>query len=259
MKKIETPNFIAKNNKEYSFKLEVDNDPNDDSEYYIVGLYDNQENKIGGLTLANVTAEKFSQMYSGKYGNIKFIEERRITDSGLKIVDNKLKIEDKEDYERFIEDDLFLEGVKLRTDEREILSAIRDFIKPEKDTVKEKFNKPQIVSVYIPDGSKECPEGEDEKPLDLRGNGLGKKLYEYASQWMGINNLKMYTQDLRSEDAINIWKTFRKNKEFNYGKDEAGEYIVRNDGVELKNEVKELLKKKQNELKPNASRVRQIR
>ena len=259
MKEIETSNFIAKNNEEYSFKLTVDNTPDDDSEYYIVELYDSQENKIGGLTLANVTQEKFSQMYGGKYGNIVFMNERRIADTGLKVEEGILKISDRNEYKAFIEDNLFLEDVSLKSNEREILTEIREFIKPEKELIKEKFNRPEIVSVYIPDGSEECPEDSNGKPLDLRGNGLGKKLYEYACQWMGMNNLKVHTQDLRSGDALNIWKAFRKDPIWNYGKDEHGEYIVRNDGIELTNEIKEILKKKQEELNPRASRIRQIR
>lgn len=236
MKKIQTPNFIAKNNLEYSFNLEMDNQPDDDSIYYIVNVYDNEENKVGSITLANVSEEKYKKIYSGKYGNIKLLEERNIAETGLEIKDESLKIVDREIYNDFIENTLFLEDVKLKTNEREILSEIREFIKPEKELLKSKFNKPEIVSVYIHDGN--------DNTQDLRGLGIGKKLYEYASQWMGTNNMKVYTQNIRTQNAINIWKAFKKDNNFNYGKDETGEFIVRYDGIEEINEIEEVLKSK---------------
>lgn len=244
MKKIQTPNFIAKNNQEYSFNLEIDNQPDDDSVYYIVNVYDNEENKVGSITLANITEEKYKSLYSGKYGNIKLLEERNITETGLEITEEGLKIVDREIYNDFIENTLFLEDVKLKTNEREILSEIRDFIKPEKELLKNKFNKPEIVSVYINDGN--------DNTKDLRGLGIGKKLYEYASQWMGANDMKVYTQNIRTQNAIDIWKAFKKDSQYNYGKDELGEFIVRYDGIEQNNEIEDILKSKISEISPKS-------
>lgn len=244
MKKIETPNFIAKNNKEYSFDLEIDNQQDDDSMYYMVNVYDEKKNKIGSITLASLTEEKYKSLYSGKYGNIKLLEERQIAETGLEVTEEGLKIVDREVYNDFIENTLFLEDVKLKTNEREILAEIRDFIKPEKELLKNKFNKPEIVSVYINDGN--------DNTEDLRGLGIGKKLYEYASQWMGANDMKVYTQNLRTQNAIDIWKAFKKDSAFNYGKDETGEFIVRYDGIEENNEIEDILKSKISEISPKS-------
>lgn len=244
MKKIQTPNFIAKNNQEYSFNLEIDNQPDDDSVYYIVNVYDNEENKVGSITLANITEEKYKNLYSGKYGNIKLLEERNITETGLEITENGLDIIDEEMYNDFVENTLFLEDTDLKTNEREILSEIRNFIKPEKELLKNKFNKPEIVSVYVNDGQ--------EDTQDLRGLGIGKKLYEYASQWMGANDMKVYTQNIRTQNAIDIWKAFKKDSKYNYGKDELGEFIVRYDGIEENNEIEDILKSKISEISPKS-------
>ena len=244
MKKIETPNFIAKNNKEYSFDLEIDNQQDDDSMYYMVNVYDEKKNKIGSITLESLTEEKYKSLYSGKYGNIKLLEERQIAETGLEVTEEGLKIVDREVYNDFIENTLFLEDVKLKTNEREILAEIRDFIKPEKELLKNKFNKPEIVSVYINDGN--------DNTEDLRGLGIGKKLYEYASQWMGANDMKVYTQNLRTQNAIDIWKAFKKDSAFNYGKDETGEFIVRYDGIEENNEIEDILKSKISEISPKS-------
>ena len=250
MKKIQTPNFIAKNSQEYSFNLEIDNQPDDDSVYYIVNVYDNEENKVGSITLANITEEKYKSLYSGKYGNIKLLEERNITETGLEITEEGLKIIDREIYNDFIENTLFLENLDLNTNEREMLSEIRNFIKPEKELLKTKFNKPEILSVYVDNGY--------EDSQDLRGLGIGKKLYEYASQWMGANDMKVYTQNIRTQNAIDIWKAFKKDSKYNYGKDETGEFIVRYDGIEEKNEIEDILKTKVSEISPK-SKSRYIR
>jgi len=244
MKKIQTPNFIAKNSQEYSFNLEIDNQPDDDSVYYIVNVYDNEENKVGSITLANITEEKYKSLYSGKYGNIKLLEERNITETGLEITEEGLKIIDREIYNDFIENTLFLENLDLNTNEREMLSEIRNFIKPEKELLKTKFNKPEILSVYVDNGY--------EDSQDLRGLGIGKKLYEYASQWMGANDMKVYTQNIRTQNAIDIWKAFKKDSQYNYGKDELGEFIVRYDGIEQNNEIEDILKSKILEISPKS-------
>jgi GNAT superfamily N-acetyltransferase len=247
MKKIKTPNYIAKNNKNYEFELKIDKPEEEESEYYMVNLMRDND-KIGSITLSNTQRERFSEVYQGKYGNIKFIENNQIAETGLVVENDKLKIVNKKDYKDFIENVLCLEDVSFKNDEREILTAIRDFIKPEKELIKARFNKPQIVSVYIPDGTDGNEYNQEE---DLRGLGIGKKLYEYATQWMGANNLKVYTQDLRSKDAINIWKSFKKDPKFNYTKEDDVDSIVRYDGIELKNEIEEILKKKISESKIN--------
>lgn len=236
MKKIETPNFVAKNNKEYSFCLEIDDQKNDDSVYYKINVYEEGDKKVGSIIMSNISEDKYEYLYGGKYGNIKLLEERNIADTGLTITEEGLKINDKDMYQYFIKENLFLENVKLKRNEKEILLEISEFIKPEKDLLKRKFNKPEIVSVYIHDGN--------DNTEDLRGLGIGKKLYEYASKWMGMNNMNVYTQNIRTQNAINVWKSLKKDSDFNYGKDEVGEFIVRYDGIEENNEIKDILKSK---------------
>lgn len=100
------------------------------------------------------------------------------------------------------------------------------------------------MSVYVNDGQ--------EDTQDLRGLGIGKKLYEYASQWMGANDMKVYTQNIRTQNAIDIWKAFKKDSKYNYGKDELGEFIVRYDGIEENNEIEDILKSKISEISPKS-------
>ena len=136
--------------------------------------------------------------------------------------------------------------VKIKDKESmsEFIVQLRDFIKTEKVRVKEKFDKPEIVTVYISDGT-------NDNEVDLRGLGIGKQLYTYASQWMGVNNLKMYSQDLRTQDALNIWKSFKKDPSFNYSKNEGIESIVRKDGITIEENIRKILSDKINEKKTN--------
>ena len=66
---------------------------------------------------------------------------------------------------------------------------------------------------------------------------------------MGVNNLKMYSQDLRTQDALNIWKSFKKDPSFNYSKNEGIESIVRKDGITIEENIRKILSDKINEKK----------
>jgi hypothetical protein len=244
MKFIETKSFIAKDGNEYFFDLNIEDDDKTDTDYYKIRVFDKDKEEVGSLTLANVLKEKYKENYSNKFGDIKFIEDKQITETGLLVNENnELKIINREYFTSFYEDFLMLDSVKIKNEEslNNFLMEVGDFLVPEKEKLIGKINKPEVVHVYLNDGN--------DNTQDIRGLGIGKQLYIYASQWMGANNLKTYTQDLRTEDASNIWKCFRADPAFNHSIDSLNESIYRTDGVIIENDIEKILSNKNNSKK----------
>lgn len=238
---IQTPSFKAKNNKEYFFKLNIESDESKDSDYYYINVFDSESNQVGSLTLSNLIKEKYDSIYNdNKLGDILFIEERQIANTGLFINDNgELKISNKDYFISFYEDFLFLENIRIKNEDslNEFLSELNDFLIPEKEIVLRKINKPEIISVYVDQGQ----DGTE----DLRGLGIGKKMYTYASQWMGANNMKVHTQNLRTKDAVNLWENLKNDPSFHFTKNEGGaDSIYRTDGIVNKISVNDILNNK---------------
>lgn len=249
MKEIITEEFLAKDGNKYKFELEFKTLDNGYEDNYTVKTFNESGEQVGHIDILNTNLEKFlKSIDNDPLFELKYIINESIGYTGLEIVDNNIKIIDREEYNEFCIDFLGSETVfNLKTEKglSSFLEEVNYFISPQIKEAIKKSNRPKIGSVYVSD----C-DNEYENKLDLRGIGLGKMLYTYASQWLGANNLKLYTNDIRTQNALDIWKHFRGNEDFNYGKDEFGEFIYRKDGIILDNEITNILKlKEENNIK----------
>jgi hypothetical protein len=245
MNKIITKEITAKDNNTYYFKLDFESPKEDFYEYYNIKVFNEKEIQVGSMSIVNKNQKKLiDQINNDPLFDLKYFIEEEIGYTGLRISeDNEIKMTNREEFKDFCTEFLDLDSISLKNekDKNRFLEELSFFMETYKIDLISTVNIPRIGLVYISDG-------EENGKEDLRGLGIGKKLYTYAAQWLGANDLKLYTNDTRTENALNIWKSFKINEDFNYGKNEHGEFISRNDGIIIENNIENVILKKQEEI-----------
>ena len=209
MKKPNINNFKAKNGKEFYFELTFQENNENEFINFLIKSFDIENKNLAGQFIISLSLkDKYNKLYTTEIDNILFYNNN-IDDSGIDFDYNNLPyVISQFDFENLCHD-ISLEGkvynIKKEEELKDFLTELSIYIEPEKKVIESNLNKAFIANVY-------CEE-------EYQGIGLGKKLYHIAAEWMTINNLKLYTQNIRTEHAQKIWNSIKNDDNFIYSKD----------------------------------------